>query len=88
MCEGIAAQRRLGSLGLGTENFMNIEEMEATAKMSCDSSHGEDAKRLDPSKQLHEDEEENNGISSHQRFATDDVSGTPLDPRLVTKARK
>ena len=61
------------------ENLMNIEEMEATATTAS-----VEAKKGDPRKQLQEDEEENNGISSHQWFATDDVSGTPLDPRFVT----
>ena len=84
VCEGIAAQKRLGSLGLRSESLMNIEEMEATVAMaSVETENG------DPSKQLHEDEEEAkwHGTSSHMWFAMDDVSGAPLDPKLVEKVR-
>ena len=64
---------------------MNIEEMEATVAMAS-----VEAEKGDPSKQLHEDEEEDakHGISSHLWFATGYVSGTPLDPRLAKKARQ
>ena len=68
-----------------SEGLMNIEEMKATVAMAS-----MEAEKGDPSKQLHEDEEEcdSYGTSSHMWFATDDVSGASLDPRLVKKARQ
>ena len=68
-----------------SEDLMNVEEMKATLTMAS----MEDEKG-DPSKQLYEDEEEDarHGISSHLGFATDDISGTPLDPRSLKKARQ
>ena len=68
-----------------SEGIMSIEEMRATVAMAS-----MEAEKGDPSKQLHEDEEEcdSYGTSSHMWFATDDVSGASLDPRLVKKARQ
>ena len=36
VCEGIAAQKRLGNLGLRSERLMSIEEMEATVAMASE----------------------------------------------------
>ena len=90
VCEGIAAQKRLGGLGMSTESLMSVEEMKTVVTMAS-----MEAEKGDPSQQLHEDEEEyaaheagQCGASSHMWFATDDVSGSPLDPSLVTKARR
>ena len=85
VCEGVAAQKRLGSFGMRSEDLMNVEEMKATLTMASMKDE-----KGDPSKQLHEDEEETerHGASSHMWFAMDDVSGAPLDPKLVEKARR
>ena len=80
----------LDNFGLRTESLMSIDEMETTVAMAS-----VEAENCDSSKQVHEDEEEDTkyetgqcGIPSHLWFATDDVSGTPMDPRLPTTARK
>ena len=59
-----------------SEDLMSVEEMkEAATIASMESEKG------DPSKQLHEEEEESDNYgSSHMWFATDDVSGASLDP--------
>ena len=85
VCEGIAAQKRLGELGMRAEDLMSVEEMKTAMAMSL-----KETEISDPSKQLHEDEEESkwDGALSHMWFATDDVSGATLDPKLVEKARR
>ena len=85
VCEGIAAQKRLGSLGMRSEDLMNVEEMKAAVAMAS-----MEAEKGDPSRQLHEEEEEAtwHDASSHMWFATDDVSGAPLNPKLVRNARQ
>ena len=53
VCEGVAAQKRVGNLGMRSEDLMNVEEMKATLTMASMKDE-----KGDPSKQLHEDEEE------------------------------
>ena len=68
------------------ESLLSIEEMRTTVATAYGGTQ-----EGNPSKQLHEDEEEDakwEAVSSHLWFATDDVSGTPLDPRQVTKDRQ
>ena len=68
------------------ESLLSIEEIRTTVATAYGGNQ-----EGNPSKQLHEDEEEDakwEAVSSHLWFATADISGTPLDPRLVTKARQ
>ena len=64
---------------------MSIEEMEAAVAMAS-----MEAEPGNPSKQLHEDEYDETTWhgSSHMWFASDDVSGASLNPKLVRKARQ
>ena len=75
----------MNCLGMCIESLLSIEEMRTMVATA----YGGNQER-NPSKQLNEDEEEAawHGTSSHMWFATDDVLGTPLDPRLVKKARQ
>ena len=88
VCEGIAAQKRLDSLGLRSEPILSFEGIRAFAQskeLHDDEMPplilGEDDE-LDQPKVPEEDEEDNDTI------ARDDVSGAPLKPELVIKARQ
>ena len=74
VCEGIAAEKRLRSLGL--ESWSLDEISVAVKEALTDERYGED-----PSRDLHEDEAE-------MMQASDDMTGEALDPKEVKKARK
>ena len=74
VCEGIAAEKRLRSLGL--ESWSLDEISVAVKEALTDERYGED-----PSKDLHEDDAE-------MMQASDDMTGEALDPKEVKKARK
>ena len=72
VCDGIAAQKRLHSLGLQHRELLSVTEMrEAVRKLTGKSGSIEE---------LHEPEPED--------VAFDDQSGSALDPSLVREARK
>ena len=72
ICEGVAAQKLLGELGLGAIPIMSMEEMSAVVK--------DDDRHEDPSTFLHEK-------VSDEIIAFDDVSGDELDIAKVIAAR-
>ena len=73
VCEGIAAQKKIGELGLCSQPLMSIEEMAKVAKLRTDET---------PSEFVHERH------SDEDMIAYDDQSGEELDPTLVAAARK
>jgi hypothetical protein len=73
ICEGIAAQKKLDSLGLVRRPLMSGDQMQTAAKASSASEC--------PSRTLHEDDGQ--GLT-----AWDDISGQQLDPKLMVAARK
>lgn len=77
VCEGVAAEKRLKVLGLESVPLLSVEEMKQIASTASGSGRYGD----DPSKELHEDEEE-------WAVAADDQTGEPLEPRMVRRARK
>ena len=72
LCEGIAAQKHIETLGITPRDIMSVETMRQAAKSGV----GEC-----PSEALH-----NNGFSGMEAF--DDVTGQALRPELMIKARK
>ena len=72
ICKGIAAQKRIESLGVVARDILSIEKMIDAAKVSM----GEC-----PSAELHE-------LGYEGMMAYDDVSGQELDPKLMMAARK
>ena len=80
VCEGIAAQKRLHSLGLRAEPLMNIEEMMDALPEELKNGTG------CPSKDLHDDD---GGYTLEDgTVAFDDQSGAPLKPELMRQARR
>ena len=76
VCEGIAAQKRLDSLGLMTRPAMTVGEMNQHARLVATVGAGEC-----PAATLHEND--GNGM-----VAFDDVSGQALNPALMLAARR
>ena len=73
VCEGIAAQKKLDSLGLQSRPIMAVEQMQKLVS---------DGKSQDcPSAALHE-------IDSTGMTAIDDVTGQELDPKMMIAARR
>ena len=72
LCEGIAAQKKLDSLGVQSRPLMSVEQM---SKAAGQTSSGEC-----PSEALHE-------TGGTGMVAFDDVSGQQLEPSLMIKAR-
>ena len=78
VCEGVAAEKRIRALGLET---WSLDEISVAVKEALtDERYGDD-----PSKDLHEGEEE---IEKLTMKAQDDLTGEELDPEEVKKARK
>ena len=73
VCEGVAAQKRVESLGVRTRSVMSLEEMRTTASVE----KGQEC----PAEALHEPD-----CSGMKAF--DDVSGQELNPALMVAARK
>ena len=74
VCEGIAAEKRLRALGLVAWSLEDIE-------FAVDSLQGDERYGENPGEELHEE-------SIEMYIAQDDLSGEPLDPKLVKAARK
>ena len=82
VCAGVAAQKRLHEMGMCAKDLMNLDEISA----------------VDPNGELHE--ETPTRMSSQnltdppwimdpsEWFATDDLTGANLDPKLVAEARR
>ena len=82
VCEGVAAEKRLRALGL--EAWTLDEISVAVEEMKKDKRYGED-----PAGALHEEDEDWEECGMWGKLkAVDDVSGEPLDPEEVRKARK
>ena len=76
ICEAVAAEKRLRALGLVA---WSLEDMElAIDSLQQDKRYGDN-----PGQELHEDE-----LSFDAYVAQDDVSGEPLEPKLVKVARR
>ena len=73
ICEGIAAQKRIDTLGVRSRPLMSIDKMQKVAKVS--------SKDECPSSALHDEGTE--GLR-----AWDDLSGQELDPKLMMAARR
>ena len=73
ICEGVAVQKRLETLGLQARTVMTVDEMRDAAPV------GKDVES--PSESLHEPD-------CSGMVAFDDISGQQLDPALMVKARK
>jgi hypothetical protein len=72
LCEGIAAQKKLDSLGVQSRPMMSVEQMSKAAGQT----NGSEC----PSEALHE-------TGGTGMVAFDDVSGQQLEPSLMIKAR-
>ena len=74
MCAGVAAQKKLHELGMHAQPLMNLEEI----------------LKVDPSGELHEEPLTNPPwvMDPSGSFATDNLTGANLDPKMVAEARK
>ena len=76
ICEAVAAEKRLRALCLVA---WSLEDMElAIDSLQLDKRYGDN-----PGQELHDEE-----VDFDAYVAQDDVSGEPLDPKLVKVARK
>ena len=78
VCEGVAAQKRLMKMGLKSEPIMSLSEMVDSVPESL--------RTGDPSRDLHEHEDEYQLDDGTVAF--DDQSGAALKPALMKIARK